>query len=134
MDHGKTIADNFHQGGKGVLVDIKNGVLVGNGIDKALNESEKSITGITFNGFKIPYWEEIKKMVLEAALVNDKVNIVGWDVAISKNGPLIIEGNRGPGFDLVQVLLKKGTKYMLDDLLESVKNRKLNEDKILEGV
>lgn len=134
MAHGKTIADNFHQGGKGVLVDLENGILVGNGIDKALNESEKSITGITFNGFKIPYWEEIKEMVLEAALVNDKVNIVGWDVSISKNGPVIIEGNRGPGFDLVQVLLKKGTKYMLDDLLESVKNGELKEDKVLEKV
>lgn len=73
-------------------------------------------------------------MVLEAALINDKVNIVGWDVAISKNGPLIIEGNRGPGFDLVQVLLKKGTKYMLDDLLESVKIGELKENKILEKV
>ena len=73
-------------------------------------------------------------MVLEAALVNDKVNMVGWDVAISKNGPLIIEGNRGPGFDLVQVLLKKGTKYMLDDLLEEVKNGKLQENKIVEKV
>ena len=67
-------------------------------------------------------------MVLEAALVNDNVNIVGWDVAISKNGPLIIEGNRGPGFDLVQVLLKKGTKYMLDDLLEKVNNPKMQEE------
>ena len=73
-------------------------------------------------------------MVLEAALVNDNVNIVGWDVAISKNGPLIIEGNRGPGFDLVQVLLKKGTKYMIDELLEEVKNGKLNETKKLTTV
>ena len=134
MDHGKTIADNFHQGGKGVLVNLENGTLVGNGIDKKLYESKDSITGITFDGFKIPYWDEIKKMVLEAALVNDKVNIVGWDVAISKNGPVIIEGNRGPGFDLVQVLLKKGTKYMLDDLLDSVKKGKLNEDKVVEKV
>lgn len=118
---GKTLADNFHQGGKGVLVDLETGRLVGNGIDKKLNESPTSITGIPFDGFQIPYWEEIKKMVLEAALVNDKINIIGWDVAISKDGPLLIEGNRGPGWDLVQVLLKKGTKYMLEDLMEEVK-------------
>ena len=98
---------------------------MGNGIDKKLNESEKSITGIKFDGFEIPYWDEIKKMVLEAALVNDKVNIVGWDVAISKDGPVIIEGNRGPGFDLVQVLLKKGAKYMLTDLLSAAKKGNL---------
>lgn len=110
-------------------MDIEAGKLVGNGIDKKLNESEKSMTNIKFDGFQIPYWEEIKEMVLKAALVNDKVNLVGWDVAISKNGPLIIEGNRGPGFDLVQILLKKGTKYMLDDLLQEVKEGKLKEEK-----
>lgn len=73
-------------------------------------------------------------MVLKAALVNDKVNMVGWDVAISKNGPLIIEGNRGPGFDLVQVLLKKGTKYMLDDLLEELKIGNLKEERETEKI
>lgn len=119
---GKTIADNFHQGGQGVLVDLENGTLTGNGIDKNLKESQSSITNIKFDGFKIPYWKEIKKMVMEAAKVNTNIHIVGWDVAISKNGPLIIEGNRGPGFDLVQVLLKKGTKYMLEDLKKEVKN------------
>ena len=118
---GKTIADNFHQGGQGVLVDLETGTLKGNGIDKNLNENEKSITGIRFDCFKIPYWEEIKQMVIEAAKVNNNIHIVGWDVSISNKGPLIIEGNRGPGFDLVQVLLKKGTKYMLEDLKKEVK-------------
>lgn len=65
-------------------------------------------------------------MVLKAASVNTNIHIVGWDVAISKNGPLIIEGNRGPGFDLVQVLLKKGTKYMLDDLKKEVQKSEKN--------
>ena len=120
---GKTIADNFHQGGQGVLVDIEKGTLTGNGIDKLLNESQNSITGIKFDGFRIPYWNEIKEMVIEAAKVNPNIHIVGWDVSISKDGPLIIEGNRGPGFDLVQVLMKKGTKYMLEDLLHQVKKQ-----------
>ncbi len=118
---GKTIADNFHQGGQGVIVNLETGKLIGNGIDKNLNESEKSITNIVFDGFEIPYWEEIKTMVKKAALVNKNINIVGWDVAISNNGPVIIEGNSGPGFDLVQVLMKKGTKYMLEDLKKEVK-------------
>lgn len=118
---GKTITDNFHQGGQGVLVDIENGCLIGNGIDKNLKETEKSITNIKFDGFKIPYWEEVKNMVKEASLVNSNIHIVGWDVAIGKNGPLIIEGNRGPGFDLVQVLLKKGAKYIIDDLEKEIK-------------
>ncbi len=121
---GKTIADNFHQGGTGVLVDLEKGCLVGNAIDKRLNESPYSISGVKVDGYKIPYWDEICEMVLKAALVNDNIHMVGWDVAITKNGPLIIEGNRGPGFDLVQVLLKKGTKYMLDDLLEEVNKSK----------
>lgn len=117
---GKSIVDNFHQGGQAILVDLETGKLIGNGIDKKLNESEYSITGIRFDGFQIPYWKEIKEMVLEAALVNDSVNIIGWDVAIGKYGPVIVESNRGPGFDLVQVVLKKGTKYILDNLLEEV--------------
>lgn len=122
---GKTIADNFHQGGMGVLIDIELGKLTGNGFDKELNESPDSITGVTFDGTVIPYWNEIKEMVLEAALVNSNIHIVGWDVAITTDGPLLIEGNRGPGFDLVQILLKKGTKYMLDDALMHVKQNSL---------
>lgn len=100
--------------------------LSGNGIDKKLNESEYSITGIKFDGYQVPYWEEIKKMTLEAALVNDKVNLIGWDVTISKDkGPLIIESNRGPGWDLPQVLIKKGGKYLLDEAVKEVEAGKI---------
>ena len=47
---------------------------------------------------------EVDRKVLKAALESDKILVVGWDVAISEDGPLVIEGNRRPGFDLVQVL------------------------------
>ena len=117
IGNGKVIMDNFHQGGVGVSIDMEKGTLVGNAVSKDLEEMEvHSATGIKFDGYKIPYWDEIKKMVCEAAEINKEVRVVGWDVAIAKDGPLLIEANRRPGFDLVQVLLNHGAKYMLEEI------------------
>lgn len=118
---GKSIVDNFHQGGVGVKVNIDNGTLEGNTIDKANNESPTtSVTNIKVDGFKIPFWNEIEDMVKEAAKVNNNVNIVGWDVAITDNGPLIIEGNRGPGMDIIQVLYQRGIKPDLEKIKKEI--------------
>lgn len=115
VGNGSNITDNFSHGGMGVLVDRERGVLVGSGVDKALHESPTSVTGVTFDGFPIPYWKEIQEMVLEAALVDERIHMVGWDVAITPNGPLLIEGNRSPGFDVVQVVLGCGAKSMVEN-------------------
>lgn len=67
---GKTIADNFHQGGVGVKINTAKGILEGEAIDKEGNVSkETSVTHVKVNGYKIPYWKEIKKMVNKAAKV-----------------------------------------------------------------
>ena len=117
IGNGKVIMDNFHQGGVGVSIDLEKGILIGNAVSKDLEEMEvHNATNVKFDGFKIPYWEEIKKMVCEAAEINKEVRVVGWDVAIAKDGPLLIEANRRPGFDLVQVLLNHGAKYMLEEV------------------
>ncbi len=117
---GTSVADNFHMGGSAVLIDMETGKLTGNGIDKKLNEHECSATGIRYDGYQVPFWEEIKKLCLDAALVNDQIHFVGWDVAVTPNGPLLIEGNRGSGFDLPQVLAKRGLKDMVDTLIARV--------------
>ncbi|SLN52484.1 hypothetical protein ROA7450_02637 [Roseovarius albus] len=46
-----------------------------------------------FTGHKVPYWEEAIALCLRVAKTLPSVRSVGWDVAISENGPLIIEGN-----------------------------------------
>ena len=98
IGNGKVIMDNFHQGGVGVSIDVEKGILVGNAVSKDLEEMEvHSATNVKFDGFQIPYWEEIKKMVCEAAEINKEVRVVGWDVAIGENEPIIIEGNCFPG-------------------------------------
>ncbi len=109
--------DNFHAGGMGVHVDPETGVLVGNAKNKDLEEFETHpVTGVRFDGRKLPYWDEIRAMCLEASHVNTNIHVVGWDVAITPNGPTFVEGNRRPGFDLPQVSSNRGRM----DIMRSV--------------
>lgn len=105
VGNGINSIDNFHAKGMAVNIDYDTGKLIGNAVDKDLNEyTEHPVTHVTFNNFQLPYFNEAKNMVLNASLKSDKILVVGWDVAISDKGPVIIEGNRRPGFDIVQVL------------------------------
>ena len=122
VGNGINAIDNFHAKGMAVNIDMKTGKLLGNAIDKDLNDYlEHPVSHIKFDGFQIPCFEEAKKMVLEASLESDKILVVGWDVAISDKGPVIIEGNRRPGFDIVQVL-SGGKIDMIQDILKKVNN------------
>lgn len=117
IGNGINLADNFHQGGTGVFIDVNKGILKGNATNKDLEEFEvHPISKIKFDNYKIPYFDEIKELCTKAAARFEKTNVIGWDIAITEKGPLIVEGNNGPGFDLVQVVLNKGTKYMLEKI------------------
>lgn len=48
-------------------------------------------------GFKVPMFNEAVNLVKECAKIIPEVAYVGWDVAISENGPVIVEGNCFPG-------------------------------------
>lgn len=120
VGNGYNEVDNFHKGGMGINVDTKVGKLKGEAIDKDLNHYKKHpVTNIYFNNYELPYWKETKELVLKAALVNQKIQVVGWDVAITKNGPVLVEGNRRPGFDIVQVLSDKGRKDIIYHVLNN---------------
>lgn len=57
-------------------------------------------SNIEFKGFAIPQYHEAVQMVLKAHSKVKRINGMGWDVAISPRGPIIIEMN--PFFMLFQ--------------------------------
>ena len=123
VGNGINAIDNFHAKGMAVNINVSTGKLVGNAIDKDLNEyTEHPVTHVKFDGFQIPCFKEAKEMVLKASLESDKILVVGWDVAISDKGPVIIEGNRRPGFDIVQVL-SGGKMDIVNDVLNCLKDK-----------
>jgi len=59
-------------------------------------------TGTVFLGFQIPFYKQAIGLVTEAAKRVEELRYIGWDVAITENGPVLIEGNVIPGYDMCQ--------------------------------
>ncbi len=71
--------------------------------DDGITYDKHPLTGFDFNSIKkIPYVPEAIEMVKKAALLIPDLRYIGWDVAITDNGPLIIEGNEFPSYGLIQ--------------------------------
>lgn len=95
---GETIVDNFHSGGMVVGIDLSSGIIVTDAADEEGNFFEEHPkTKVRFKGIKIPYFDEAKAMVLEMIKFSKIEGYIGWDVAISENGPVLIEINHNPG-------------------------------------
>ena len=51
------------------------------------------VSGNSFKGFVIPYWIQVLELAKQAALMALPVRTIGWDIAITVQGPCLIEGN-----------------------------------------
>lgn len=123
IGNGKHV-DNFNSGGMTAKVDVETGIVLEDAVNKAGEIFEKHpITETTIKGFQMPYWEEAKDMVKSAARLSTHVRYVGWDVGMSVNGPVLIEGNQFPGHDIYQVAekMKDGELGVLPMFEEAMK-------------
>lgn len=122
VGNGKNHVDNFHQGGMASLVNVETGILTSEAVDKDLHHYKyHPLSKKAFKGYKIPYFDEAKELVLKASKVVPEIKVVGWDVAITPDGPVIIEGNRRAGFDIVQVVSGVGRKDIIREIKKELK-------------
>jgi hypothetical protein len=50
-------------------------------------------SGVVFDGWRIPFFREAMSMVVRMHEYLPGIHSVGWDVAITGDGPVIVEGN-----------------------------------------
>ena len=60
------------------------------------------VTHTAFQGFTVPMFDKAVALCLQAAKVKPELAYIGWDVAITPDKPVLIEGNIRPGYDMVQ--------------------------------
>ncbi len=99
---GTSIVDNFHSGGMVAVIDKETGRIVTNATDQYGNVfTEHPVSKTKIKGLQIPYYKEALEMITEACTENKLEGYLGWDVAISVDGPELIEANNMPGIVLL---------------------------------
>lgn len=104
MGCGDGVCDNSGQGGILCRVDPDTGKIISPATDDYFRVYDKHPdTGIELVGYQLPLVPEAIELAKKAAEVFPKVAHTGWDMAITPDGPAIIEGNDFPGTDLCQL-------------------------------
>ena len=116
--HG-SVVDNAGAGGIKGAIDVETGVIL-SAVDNAGHTYEKHPdTGVNIVGFKIPQWEDAKKLVQELVQIVPENRYTGWDLAHTQNGWVLVEANRRAQFGF-QGSLQKGFRTEVNGYLKAL--------------
>jgi len=116
------VADNFWRKGNLLApIDSETGALqaalTAMGIDGKLVTHHPD-TGAKIEETVVPFWEEAKALSLSVAEFYKNALLIGFDIAITDDGPVIVEVNNDPHLIMLQIAFQKGVldQPMLDSL------------------
>jgi hypothetical protein len=121
---GSNVTDNFVYGTSGNLsagIDVETGRLTNcfgarhRGSLQMAEVDRHPDTGNRVAGTQLPDWEAARSLVEAASNTLPRLTIVGWDVAFTVNGPVIVEANAKPGPQGLQVAMRRGIRPALED-------------------
>ena len=98
---GQNIIDNHDHGRTGNLLaeinldtgSLKPAVKLTPNVSGIQTVISHPITGIHFEGYPIPLWDDVCNLAKEASLKFFPLRLIGWDIAITPKGPFILEAN-----------------------------------------
>ncbi|GAA4107325.1 hypothetical protein GCM10022393_02520 [Aquimarina addita] len=97
---GDAIVDNASSGGLFIPIHIETGILFDQAITTLKGGAKKFLehpdSNIIFKNFEIPFFQQVKEEVIKATTLLPS-RLIGWDIAITPTGPILIEGNHIPG-------------------------------------
>lgn len=100
------------EGERTVLLDAATGRSLGDAV--ARNGEFSAVhpdTRVPFAEVRVPGLAEAADLVRAAALEVPEVRYVGWDIAITPAGPVLIEGNGAPAVSTLQLLLARHLRH-----------------------
>ena len=112
--------DNGASGGILVGINCDSGKLETLGVDEYGHRYlQHPDSGIVFQGFQIPDWNEMLKMCREMSKQIPKVRLIGWDLAYTDYGWVLIEGNSLTELIGPQGTWQRGIRNEIEILIKS---------------
>ncbi len=91
------VIDNYSGGGMYTMLDER-GVAMHAAYDQENDIFETHpVTGTRIEGFQVPMFDELLAMMERLAREIPEMPYIGWDMAITPDGPALIEGNHNTG-------------------------------------
>lgn len=116
MGAGGNHIDNASKGGIVVNINPKTGKLSKYGCRYAKfgggRLDRHPDTGVEFATFDIPFFEEVKRTAIYFHSMLKDIHSIGWDIAITPEGPAYIEGN--DDWSIVQSQLDGGVRELFE--------------------
>lgn len=91
------VIDNFSNGGMYTMLDERGRALHAAADEEGHPFERHPITGVTITGYQVPLYDEILKLVDRLARRVPALPYIGWDIAITPERPVVIEGNHNTG-------------------------------------
>lgn len=110
MPQGDNIADAFWRTGNLACdIDVDTGrirTVARRGVEMEYLNDHPVTEGLM--GLELPFWSELKEVNARAAQTFAPIRYQSTDIAITQNGPVVVELNYGGGFDLPQYASGRG--------------------------
>lgn len=121
MGRGGNVIDNAGAGGILANINPETGLVYTTGADElGYRYISHPDTGINIVGFQVPKWDELCSFVKEISLITPNIKYTGWDLALTDNGWVIVEGNHWGQFLILQTADKTGIRNDFEKLLELI--------------
>ncbi len=112
------IVDNGHSGGFAIVVNPNTGIMQTNAVSASGDVLiQNPSNGLAIIGSVVPRWDELKALVEKVhQVLPENHHYVGFDMALTDNGWVLIEGNWGT-FDIPQYVEQKGCRKEFEELM-----------------
>ena len=98
----KTVpVDNISLGGLFSIIDLNTGTLSEAYEEtkdrKVIRHIHHPDSGVLIKGTQIPHWDKLKNFFVQlGGVIKPFIKIVGWDIVLTNDSFIVIEGNNGP--------------------------------------